>query len=367
MKLPQHFFFYACILKFLIFAPLFIWNPATCEESDEYHFFATAAFAVEARSSRLLFGSFMAILAASIAPLADALVDLWRYWSGLSSPDKSPYTWHVDNTASAVYLAERLSVLLVYDVMAILGLVVTNPGSNYGPEVIYNVLHGGGMSCYLLTSGLFLSVSRTSAGSVVTDTVGLWIFGIHLACGTVYYWSCNNLIAGKIAFAVEMMITLYLFGLVFRDYFKDNGDGDMQKSYLKAVSLTYASAFVTYAVAAISAAAIYHSSFIRFPIVRFIAAVYIAMTCTYLASPKWRQELFQTVHLRKTMHDMQASRRLHDQLETRAETEAAIAARTTATSLLSISEGQTAGDDDGIEGGLLLKPQPILHRISHCW
>jgi hypothetical protein len=346
-----------------------MWNPNMCESIHESQQFATAAFADEARNSRLLFGSHMAILAASMAPLADALVDMWRYYSGLSSPDKSPYTWKVDSTASAVYLAERLSVMLAYNGLTICSLVVTSPGSNYDPTVIYSVLRGGGMSCYILTSGIFLSILHISAGSVVTDTIATWIFVIHLFCGIAYYWSCNS-IAGFTAFAVELIITLYLFGLVFRDYFKDNGDGDMQKSYLKAVSLTYATAYSTFILPSLLSAGIFRESLLlSFCIVRFLAAGYIAMTCTYLASPKWRQELFQTVHLRKTMYDMQASRRLHDQLETIAETEAAIAATATPTSLSlasSMSEGQSGGEDEGVDGiqfQLKLQPQPILHRI----
>lgn len=164
MTLPKQFFFYATIFVSLTLGSLFIWNPFICDSDLDQ--FATVAFAEEAKSSKILFASCIAILStlsASLAPLADALFDLLRCCSGLSIPDRSPYTLKTDGTASAVYLAERLSVLLVYDVMAILALVVTSTeGYNYDPVVIYNVVYGGQM-----TVSFFIMLILHSAISIV--------------------------------------------------------------------------------------------------------------------------------------------------------------------------------------------------------
>jgi hypothetical protein len=300
----RHIFFYAALLEVIILAPLFIWNPFLCMSDEEE--FATIAFADEARASKLLFGSCLCVITASLAPLADALLDLWRYFSGLKSPERSPYTWNVDGKDSAIYLAERLSVIVVFDMMAILLLEVTRSDSNYDATVIYSVIRGGYLTCYSLLSGIYLSILRTSAGAVVTETVASWVFAICFCTGITFYWGCSP-IATNCAFAVELITKVFLFALVCRDYFFDT-DEDIRKSYLKAVSLTYATFYVAYFAFVTILLANFRSSFVRFPITRFLAAVYMSMTLTYLASPKWREELLQTVHLRKTMHDVEASR-----------------------------------------------------------
>jgi membrane-bound metal-dependent hydrolase YbcI (DUF457 family) len=55
--------------------------------------------------------------------------------------------------------------------------------------------------------------------------------------------------------------------------------------YLKAVSLTYATVYWSYILASVVTAA-GTSAFLRYPITRFICALYLCVTCTYLASPK---------------------------------------------------------------------------------
>ena len=339
-----------------------------CESDEESY--ATEAFADEAMSSRLLFGSCLCILAASMAPLADALLDLWRHFIGLTS-EKSPYTWHIDSTASAVYLAERLSVLLVYDVTAILALVVTSPGSNYDPAVIYNVLHGGAFASFALTGGIFLSILRLTTENVVTDIVALWLFVVRFANGLVYYWGCSP-VARLGAIAVEVISIVYLFGIVFKDCFVDDDGGEsMDKSYRRAVSLTYATFYFAYISAqVISFAILREESFLRYPVTRLIAAVYISMTCTYLASPKWREELLQSVRMRKNMQDIADSQRFHAALERRSKT---LVAKTMATGSArsstsgEASESQTRDGGGGGGGGFTQtkpKPQPILHNTS---
>jgi hypothetical protein len=189
MKLPKQFFFYATIFVVLTLGPLFMWNPWICESDKET--FATEAFAEEAKNSNLLFSSCIAILSASVAPLADALFDLLRYCSGMKIPDKSPYTWKNDGTASVAYLAERLAVMIVFNVTVILVLEVTSTGSNYDPTVIYNVIYGSAMLGYILIACLYVTILRTSAESVVTDTVASWTFAIRVAAtiGT-YFVPC---------------------------------------------------------------------------------------------------------------------------------------------------------------------------------
>jgi hypothetical protein len=99
----------------------------------------------------------------------------------------------------------------------------------------------------------------------------------------IYYWGCSP-IAWNIAVAVEIMTILYLYGLICRDYITDNGD-DMEKSYLRAVSFTYASAYVTMVLALVVTA--FASTGVEAAFAsRFIFALYISTVCTYLASPK---------------------------------------------------------------------------------
>jgi hypothetical protein len=160
MKLPSQFFFYATCLEIIILAPLFIWNPFLCMSDEEE--FATSAYADDVRSSRLLLGSCLCILTASLAPLVEALFDLWRFSSGMAS-ERSPYTWNVDGASSTAYLVERLFVILVYDVLTVTLIVVISPESNYESTVIYNVIRGSGITVYALTGNLFLSILRTSA------------------------------------------------------------------------------------------------------------------------------------------------------------------------------------------------------------
>jgi hypothetical protein len=174
---------------------------------------------------------------------------------------------------------------------------------------------------------------------------------------------------------IELMTTLYLFELVFRDYFKDNTDEDMRKSYLKAVSLAYATAYMSYFLA-LNVLVFCFQTFplTRFSVTRFIFAAYISITCTFLASPKWRQELFERVGVlkrQKTRRDTASSRLAK---EKRAETEAAIVASTASATVTAMSEAGDDDDDDDaggvgegggsgdIEGGIRLKP--ILHRLS---
>jgi hypothetical protein len=130
MQLPSPFFFWLTVVTVFIMGPLFLFNPFMCDADIKE--FATAAFAEEARNSKLLFASDIAILIASLAPLLDAVFDLRRYVRGFLD-EMNPYTLNRDRNANAVYLAERLFVILVYDLMAILELVVTTPGSNYDP------------------------------------------------------------------------------------------------------------------------------------------------------------------------------------------------------------------------------------------
>jgi hypothetical protein len=173
---------------------------------------------------------------------------------------------------------------------------------------------------------------------VVTDTVASRIFAIRFACIVVFYWGCSPVIR-NCALAIEMTTTVYLFALVCRDYFVDNTDEDMQKSYLKCVSLTYATAYITYIFAQVFTTAVAAGGTVEGATIRrFTNAVFISLMCTYLASPKWRQELFQTVHLRKTMFEFEASRKLRDAVVRRAQTEATIATMTPTWSLGSIAE-----------------------------
>jgi hypothetical protein len=362
MKLSKHFFFYATLATVIILGPLYIWNPNALMCDNEKQQFAREAFAEEAswlsketKSSKWIFGSNLCILGASLAPLADALFDLWCYCRGMMS-EKSPYTWNAGGTASAMYLAERLSVILMFGAMTSLGLVVTSSDSNYDPMVIYNALHGGSMTSFTLTGGLYVSILHFSAESVVTDTVASFAFAICNVCGIVYYWGCNP-IAASCAYALVIMISIYLFGLVCHDYFVDNGDENMQKSYQKAVSLTYAIVYCSYIVVLVVAVASLSSSFLVYPVARFLNAAYISIACTYLASPKWREELFQTVRMRKNMRDMEDSRRFHVDLQRRSE---AMAALTMGTSSAKTVRQQSTSDsfDDTIEGGSQSKPTP---------
>jgi hypothetical protein len=123
---------------------------------------------------------------------------------------------------------------------------------------------------------------------------------VRFAAIIEFHWGCNA-IARECALVVEFIATFYLFALVLIDFYRtsddsdeDNMNMDMEKLYLKAVSITYASAYMTFTLAVLLTEAIFSTSFLLRPISCFIAAAYLSMVCSYLASPKWRQELFQT-------------------------------------------------------------------------
>jgi hypothetical protein len=160
MKVSKHFFFYATLVAVGCLGPLLMWDPFMCERDRRE--LATPDYAEDAKNSKMLFAALLCILTACAAPLADAMLDLWRVFTGIGS-EKSPYTWNMDGRASAVYLAERLSVVLVFGVLAAITLEVLRPDVNYEDAVIYNVLRGGGVTMYLLSGGLFVSILHTSA------------------------------------------------------------------------------------------------------------------------------------------------------------------------------------------------------------
>jgi hypothetical protein len=160
----KHYYFWITIVTVLILGPLFLWNPLICESDKEE--FVTDAYAEESRGSRMLFASCLCILTASAAPLADTLLDLWRHVSGRTSEvGKSPYTWNIDSTSSAVYLAERLSVILVFDSLAILTLEVTKPDGGYDKVRLFSA------PCLHLHSHLHLTSPHVSP-HIFTHTHG---------------------------------------------------------------------------------------------------------------------------------------------------------------------------------------------------
>jgi hypothetical protein len=78
-------------------------------------------------------------------------------------------------------------------------------------------------------------------------------FLIRLACVLVYHWGCHP-IAWVTAMAIEFISSIYLFCIVVRDYFSDDGEGDIERTYLKAVAITYGTAYLTYVLATIVSA-----------------------------------------------------------------------------------------------------------------
>jgi predicted Na+-dependent transporter len=85
---------------------------------------------------------------------------------------------------------------------------------------------------------------------------------------------------------VLSLTTLYLYALVVRDYITEDCE-NMEKSYQKAVSLTYATAYVATSVA-LAAIAFISNGVQRAYLGRFLTSLYMSIICAYLASPKVR-------------------------------------------------------------------------------